>query len=225
MTINHVRGAQAVAPAGDRQMINAIIGSLLGGRSTCSICSSCSTSPRFSARYTFFASSNATLLLAALYAACAVTLLLRPVGSALFGHYADVYGRQGAKALNPPLPCHRKSVVVESAWRFRWQSRDPQIIKYPSGGSSPHVHVQENGLLVWRGLRPAKVITISASPHNLAPVTPPRSFRTDCAFCRRPALAFRRPSSTSRPPRRCPRRRAGDWVSAVSSAPAFGRPP
>jgi MFS transporter, MHS family, proline/betaine transporter len=46
----------------------------------------------------FFASSNATLSLAAVYAACAVTLLLRPVGSALFGHYADVHGRQGAKA-------------------------------------------------------------------------------------------------------------------------------
>ena len=51
------------------------------------------------------------------------------------------------------------------------------------------------------------VITISASSHNLAPVTPPRSFRTDCAFCRRPALAFRHPSSTSHPPRPCPRRR------------------
>jgi len=43
------------------------------------------------------------------------------------------------------------------------------------------------------------VITISASPHNLAPVTPARSFRTDCAFCRRPALAFRRPSSNLTP--------------------------
>ena len=34
------------------------------------------------------------------------------------------------------------------------------------------------------------VITISASPHNLAPVTPPRSFRTDCAFCRSPRSNF-----------------------------------
>jgi MFS family permease len=34
--------------------------------------------------------------LAVVYAAFAVTLLMRPIGSALFGHYADVHGRKGA---------------------------------------------------------------------------------------------------------------------------------
>jgi MFS family permease len=44
----------------------------------------------------FFPSSVPTLSLAAVYASFAVTLLMRPVGSALFGHYADVHGRKGA---------------------------------------------------------------------------------------------------------------------------------
>jgi MFS family permease len=44
----------------------------------------------------FFPSSVPTLSLAAVYAAFAVTLLMRPVGSAIFGHYADVHGRKGA---------------------------------------------------------------------------------------------------------------------------------
>ncbi|MGP8119681.1 MAG: MFS transporter [Xanthobacteraceae bacterium] len=44
----------------------------------------------------FFPSSIPTLSLAAVYASFAVTLLMRPVGSALFGHYADVHGRKGA---------------------------------------------------------------------------------------------------------------------------------
>jgi MFS transporter, MHS family, proline/betaine transporter len=44
----------------------------------------------------FFPSSNATLSLAAVYASFAVTLLMRPVGSAVFGHYADLHGRKGA---------------------------------------------------------------------------------------------------------------------------------
>jgi hypothetical protein len=50
----------------------------------------------------FFASSSATLSLAAVYAACAATLLLRPVGSALFGHYADV---KAARARKPAVSC------------------------------------------------------------------------------------------------------------------------
>jgi MHS family proline/betaine transporter-like MFS transporter len=37
-----------------------------------------------------------TLSLAAVYASFAVTLLMRPVGSAVFGHYADVHGRKNA---------------------------------------------------------------------------------------------------------------------------------
>ncbi len=44
----------------------------------------------------FFPSSLPTLSLAAVYASFAVTLLMRPIGSAIFGHYADVHGRKGA---------------------------------------------------------------------------------------------------------------------------------
>ena len=47
----------------------------------------------------FFPSSNPTLSLAAVYASFAVTLLMRPVGSAVFGHYADLHGRKGAMLL------------------------------------------------------------------------------------------------------------------------------
>jgi MHS family proline/betaine transporter-like MFS transporter len=44
----------------------------------------------------FFPSTIPTLSLAAVYASFAVTLLMRPVGSAIFGHYADVRGRKNA---------------------------------------------------------------------------------------------------------------------------------
>ncbi|QIE27199.1 Proline/betaine transporter (plasmid) [Caballeronia sp. SBC1] len=44
----------------------------------------------------FFPSHNATLTLAAVYASFAVTLCMRPVGSAIFGSYADKRGRKGA---------------------------------------------------------------------------------------------------------------------------------
>jgi MFS family permease len=44
----------------------------------------------------FFPSSHPTLSLAAVYASFAVTLLMRPLGSALFGAYADSHGRKGA---------------------------------------------------------------------------------------------------------------------------------
>jgi MFS transporter, MHS family, proline/betaine transporter len=44
----------------------------------------------------FFPSSYPTLSLAAVYASFAVTLLMRPVGAAVFGSYADRYGRRGA---------------------------------------------------------------------------------------------------------------------------------
>ncbi|GJH17413.1 MFS transporter [Caballeronia novacaledonica] len=44
----------------------------------------------------FFPSENAMLSLAAVYASFAVTLLMRPLGSALFGSYADRRGRKGA---------------------------------------------------------------------------------------------------------------------------------
>ncbi|GGF55988.1 hypothetical protein GCM10007301_14530 [Azorhizobium oxalatiphilum] len=44
----------------------------------------------------FFPSTHPTWSLAAVYASFAVTLLMRPIGSAIFGHYADAYGRKGA---------------------------------------------------------------------------------------------------------------------------------
>lgn len=43
-----------------------------------------------------FPTGNATLELAAVYAAFAVTLLMRPIGSAIFGGYADRHGRKRA---------------------------------------------------------------------------------------------------------------------------------
>src|SRR6516164_5162100 len=44
----------------------------------------------------FFPSDSPTLSVAAVYASFAVTLSMRPVGSALFGNYADRHGRRGA---------------------------------------------------------------------------------------------------------------------------------
>ncbi|MFY4774811.1 MFS transporter [Metabacillus sp. RGM 3146] len=44
----------------------------------------------------FFPTGNSTLSLAAVYASFAVTLLMRPLGSALFGSYADKHGRKKA---------------------------------------------------------------------------------------------------------------------------------
>ena len=44
----------------------------------------------------FFPSDSPTLSVAAVYASFAVTLFMRPVGSALFGNYADRHGRRGA---------------------------------------------------------------------------------------------------------------------------------
>jgi MFS family permease len=44
----------------------------------------------------FFPSDSPTLSVAAVYASFAVTLLMRPLGSAVFGNYADKHGRKGA---------------------------------------------------------------------------------------------------------------------------------
>lgn len=44
----------------------------------------------------FFPSNVPVLSLAAVYASFAVTLIMRPVGSAIFGAYADKHGRKGA---------------------------------------------------------------------------------------------------------------------------------
>jgi MFS transporter, MHS family, proline/betaine transporter len=85
----------AEASADRRQMINAIIASVLGW--------SLDLFDLFILLYVapvvgalFFPSSNAALSLAAVYGSFAVTLLMRPLGSALFGHYADVHGRKVA---------------------------------------------------------------------------------------------------------------------------------
>jgi MFS transporter, MHS family, proline/betaine transporter len=82
-------------PAGTRQMRNAIIASVLGW--------SLDLFDLFILLYVapvvgalFFPSNVPTLSLAAVYASFAVTLLMRPVGSAIFGHYADVHGRKSA---------------------------------------------------------------------------------------------------------------------------------
>jgi MFS transporter, MHS family, proline/betaine transporter len=47
----------------------------------------------------FFPANNPLLSLAAVFASFAVTLVMRPVGSALFGSYADRRGRKGALTL------------------------------------------------------------------------------------------------------------------------------
>jgi MHS family proline/betaine transporter-like MFS transporter len=47
----------------------------------------------------FFPSQHAMLSLAAVYASFAVTLLMRPLGSAWFGSYADRHGRKGAMTI------------------------------------------------------------------------------------------------------------------------------
>jgi MFS transporter, MHS family, proline/betaine transporter len=47
----------------------------------------------------FFPSDSETLSLAATYASFAVTLLMRPIGSAIFGNYADKHGRKRAMVI------------------------------------------------------------------------------------------------------------------------------
>lgn len=47
----------------------------------------------------FFPSEHAMLSLAAVYASFSVTLLMRPLGSAIFGSYADRHGRKGAMVI------------------------------------------------------------------------------------------------------------------------------
>src|ERR1700749_447683 len=89
-----VAGAQASA-ADNKQMVNAIIASVLGwALDLFDLFILLYVAPVIGAL--FFPSSNPTLSLAAVYASFAVTLLMRPVGSAVFGHYADLHGRKGA---------------------------------------------------------------------------------------------------------------------------------
>jgi MFS transporter, MHS family, proline/betaine transporter len=95
MTIADVQNNGVTAVAEKRQATNAIIASLLGW--------SLDLFDLFILLYVapvvgklFFPSSSPTLSLAAVYASFAVTLLMRPVGSAIFGNYADLHGRKGA---------------------------------------------------------------------------------------------------------------------------------
>jgi MHS family proline/betaine transporter-like MFS transporter len=80
---------------GNRQMVNAIIASVLGwALDLFDLFILLYVAPVIGAL--FFPSSNTALSLAAVYGSFAVTLLMRPLGSALFGHYADVHGRKRA---------------------------------------------------------------------------------------------------------------------------------
>jgi len=95
MTTINIATIATAPPVAARQMRNAIVASVLGW--------SLDLFDLFILLYVapvvgalFFPSSVPTLSLAAVYAAFAVTLLMRPVGSAVFGHYADVHGRKGA---------------------------------------------------------------------------------------------------------------------------------
>jgi len=95
MTATNIAAAESIAPAGRRQMINAVIASVLGfSLDLFDLFILLYVAPVVGAL--FFPSSLPTLSLAAVYASFAVTLLMRPIGSALFGHYADLHGRKGA---------------------------------------------------------------------------------------------------------------------------------
>jgi MFS transporter, MHS family, proline/betaine transporter len=95
MTISNLEIVEPASPVATRQMRNAVVASLLGW--------SLDLFDLFILLYVapvvgalFFPSTIPTLSLAAVYASFAVTLLMRPVGSAIFGHYADVHGRKNA---------------------------------------------------------------------------------------------------------------------------------
>jgi MFS family permease len=95
MTTINIGAVEAAPPVATRQMRNAMVASVLGW--------SLDLFDLFILLYVapvvgalFFPSSVPTLSLAAVYASFAVTLLMRPVGSAVFGHYADVHGRKGS---------------------------------------------------------------------------------------------------------------------------------
>src|SRR5580700_10917113 len=95
MSIADSKNIEVSPPAGTRQMRNAMIASVLGwSLDLFDLFILVYVAPVVGAL--FFPSTVPTLSLAAVYASFAVTLLMRPVGSALFGHYADVHGRKGA---------------------------------------------------------------------------------------------------------------------------------
>jgi MFS transporter, MHS family, proline/betaine transporter len=91
----NIAATDAPSSVDNRQMINAIIASVLGwALDLFDLFILLYVAPVVGAL--FFPSSNAALSLAAVYGSFAVTLLMRPLGSAVFGHYADVHGRKRA---------------------------------------------------------------------------------------------------------------------------------
>lgn len=94
MSTGTVESGVATVKVSTRQMVNAVVASVLGW--------SLDLFDLFILLFVapvvgklFFPSEYATLSLAAVYASFAVTLLMRPFGSALFGSYADRFGRKG----------------------------------------------------------------------------------------------------------------------------------
>jgi MFS transporter, MHS family, proline/betaine transporter len=95
MAITNVQDTDLNSTSQRRQATNAMIASLLGwSLDLFDLFILLYVAPVIGAL--FFPSSVPTLSLAAVYASFAVTLLMRPVGSAIFGHYADLHGRKGA---------------------------------------------------------------------------------------------------------------------------------
>ena len=97
MAVRDVQSATADAvPAVDRRhMLNAIIASCFGwALDLFDLFILLYVAPVIGAA--FFPSERPTLSLAAVYASFSVTLLMRPLGSAVFGHYADTHGRKSA---------------------------------------------------------------------------------------------------------------------------------
>src|SRR6202171_2887745 len=93
-----IEGEMRDLRVGNRQLVTALIASVLGW--------SLDLFDLFTLLYVapvvgnlFFPSSQPTLSLAAVYASFAVTLLMRPVGSAVFGSYAHRHGRKGAMVI------------------------------------------------------------------------------------------------------------------------------
>jgi MFS family permease len=93
MSTEAVQGGGATVQVQTRQMVNAVVASVLGW--------SLDLFDLFILLFVapvigklFFPSTYPTLSLAAVYASFAVTLLMRPFGSALFGSYADRFGRK-----------------------------------------------------------------------------------------------------------------------------------
>lgn len=95
MAVTNVHDTDLASSSQRRQATNAMIASLLGwSLDLFDLFILLYVAPVIGAL--FFPSNVPTLSLAAVYASFAVTLLMRPVGSAIFGHYADIHGRKGA---------------------------------------------------------------------------------------------------------------------------------